>query len=132
MIFKTEVRVRFSETDMAGWVYYGNYFVYFEVGRATMYRELGVTYNDLKKEGLMLPIVEAHCEYRHPAKYDDVLEVHTRITEVREKSLRTEYEVYKEGVLLARGYCIQVCVDAERKARALPELLRKKIEATEK
>lgn len=134
MIFKTEVRVRFSETDLAGWVYHGNYFVYFEVGRSRMYHELGHGYNEMRKEGIFLPVVEAHCEYEYPARYDDVLEVCTKITEVGEKSLRTEYEIYnKEGILLVKGYCVQVCVDAERKARPFPEDIRKIfVEAVEK
>ncbi|MBU7045559.1 MAG: acyl-CoA thioesterase [Theionarchaea archaeon] len=128
MIFKTKVRVRFSETDLAGWVYYGNYFVYFEVGRSHMYRELGYTYNDLAEKGILLPVVEAHCEYKHPARYDDVLEVCTRISEVREKSLKTECEVYNErGILLVKGYCIQVCVDGGRGPCPFPEVFQKKL-----
>jgi acyl-CoA thioester hydrolase len=128
MVFKTHVRVRFSETDLAGWVYYGNYFVYFEVGRLHMYRELGCTYNDMKKDGIFLPMVEAHCEYKHPAQYDDVLEIHTKIVMVREKSLKTEYTIYNEdGVLLVKGYCIQVCVNDKREARPFPDVLKDKL-----
>ena len=129
MIFKTEVRVRFSETDLAGWVYYGNYFVYSEVGRQHMYRELGYTYIEMKEEGFLLPIVEAHCEYKYPGKYDDVLEIQTKITEVREKSLKTEYEIYnkEKRILLTQGYCVQVCVDGERKSQPFPEKLKKKL-----
>lgn len=127
MIFKTKVRVRFSETDLAGWVYYGNYFVYFEVGRSAMYRELGFNYADLKNEGIVLPMVEAHGEYKHPAQYDDVLEIHTRIVDVRKKPLKTVYDIYADGVLLVTGYCVQVCVGADGKSRPFPEKLKKKL-----
>ncbi len=127
MIFKTDVRVRFSETDLAGWVYYGNYFVYFEVGRSAMYRELGFNYSDLKKEGIVLPVVEAHCEYKNPAQYDDVLEVLTRVLEVGEKSVKTACEIYAQGVLLVTSYCVQVCVSTEGGSRPFPKDLKKKL-----
>jgi acyl-CoA thioester hydrolase len=127
MIFKTEVRVRVSETDLAGWVYYGNYFVYVEDGRSAMYRELGFTYTNLKNEGIILPVVVAHCEYKNPAHYDDVLEVLMRIVEVREKSLKTAYDIYADGVLLVTGYCVQVCVGTTGKSRPFPEKLLKKL-----
>lgn len=127
MIFKTEVRVRVSETDLAGWVYYGNYFVYAEDGRSAMYRELGFTYTDLKNEGIILPVVAAHCEYKNPAYHDDVLEVFTRIVRVGEKSLKTVYDIYSGGVLLVTGYCVQVVMGTDKKSQLFPEELKKKL-----
>jgi acyl-CoA thioester hydrolase len=73
----TTLRVRYAETDSMGVVYYANYFVWFEVARADLLRTLGWTYREMEASGVVLPVIEAHCEYRQPARYDDEVEVHT-------------------------------------------------------
>ena len=70
----TTVRVRYAETDQMGVVYYANYFVWFEVARADLLRTLGWTYREMEEAGVLLPVIEAHCEYRRPARYDDEVE----------------------------------------------------------
>ena len=72
------VRVRYAETDKMGVVYYANYLIWFEVGRTDWLRETGWTYRSMEEEGLQLPVIEAHCEYRQGAKYDDDVEIRTR------------------------------------------------------
>src|SRR5437868_11023388 len=72
------VRVRYADTDQMGVVYYANYFVWFEVARTDLLRTLGWTYREMEAEGVLLPVVEAHCEYRRPARYDEEIEVRTR------------------------------------------------------
>ena len=70
----TTLRVRYAETDQMGVVYYANYFVWFEVARADLLRSLGWTYREMEDAGVLLPVIEAHCEYRRPARYDDEVE----------------------------------------------------------
>jgi len=74
----SRVRVRYAETDQMAVVYYANYFVWFEVGRTDLLRQSGWSYRELEAEGIGLPVIEAHCEYRQPARYDDELEVHSQ------------------------------------------------------
>src|SRR5947209_4075685 len=74
----TALRVRYAETDQMGVVYYANYLVWFEVGRTDLLRTLGWTYREMEEAGVALPVIEAHCEYRRPARYDEEIEVRTR------------------------------------------------------
>ncbi len=78
----SRVRVRYAETDRMGVVYYANYLVWFEVGRTEWLRETGWTYREMEQEGIALPVIEAHCEYRQPARYDDDIEIRTRAAPV--------------------------------------------------
>ena len=71
------VRVRYAETDKMGVVYYANYFVWFEVARADLLRTLGWSYREMEQAGVSLPVIDAHCQYHRPARYDDELEVRT-------------------------------------------------------
>src|SRR4026209_1854093 len=71
------LRVRYAETVRMGVVYYANYFVWFEVARADLLRSLGWTYREMEATGVLLPVIEAHCEYRRPARYDEEIEVRT-------------------------------------------------------
>jgi len=77
---RTNIRVRYAETDQMGIVYYANYFIWFEVGRTDLLRAEGWSYRGMEQEGFALPVIEAHCSYREPAKYDDDLEIKTRGT----------------------------------------------------
>ena len=73
----TTVRVRYAETDRMGVVYYANYLVWFEVARADLLRSLGWTYREMEETGVLLPVIEAHCEYKRPAQYDDEVTIET-------------------------------------------------------
>src|ERR687898_1786842 len=77
-VSRSVVRVRYAETDKMGVVYYANYFVWFEVARADLLRSLGWSYRDMESSGVSLPVIEAHCEYQRPARYDDQIEVRTQ------------------------------------------------------
>ena len=79
----SRVRVRYAETDNMGVVYYANYFVWFEVGRTDLLRARGWSYRDMESEGFSLPVVEAHCAYKQPARYDEELEIITSAALVR-------------------------------------------------
>ena len=77
----TQIRVRYAETDQMGVVYHSNYFAFFEAARAEWIRELGMTYADMEKMGVVMPIVDVHCKYLRPARYDDLLTIKTTLKE---------------------------------------------------
>ena len=81
-VFHTTVRVRYQETDQMGVVYHSNYFVWFEVGRTSLIRKLGVSYRDLEAKGIILPVIEANCTYQSPARYEDVVRIETTVAEL--------------------------------------------------
>jgi len=127
---KTEHRVIYGDTDAGQVVYYANYFRWFESGRREIFRKLKINYADLDKKGIITPVVEAHCNYFHPARYDEVVVVETRISEVKEKSIKFECRVFrKKGMkLLASGYTVNVFVNKKRmKSMKIPDNLRRKI-----
>lgn len=108
----TQLRVRYSETDQMGYVYYGNYAQFFEVGRVEAMRGLGMSYRDLEEQGIMLPVLDYKTKYIKPAKYDDLLTIKTIIRELPEVRIRFEYEVYNEKEeLLNKGETTLVFID---------------------
>src|SRR5262249_13623598 len=122
----SRVRVRYAETDTMGVVYYANYFVWFEVGRTDLLRAAGWSYRELETEGFALPVIEARCEYRRPAKYDDELDVHT--TAVLRSPVRVEFE-YKvirpaDDALIATGGTIHASLNSSGRPHRLPQRLR--------
>lgn len=124
-VFRHSVRVPYAHVDQMGVVYYANYLVYFEMARSEMMREAGMPYSELEARGLRLPVIEAHCEYKAPARFDDLVEIRTRCTEIRGARVRIEYELLRGNVLLASGRTVHACVSPEgRVIRPFPELLR--------
>lgn len=122
-IFTMSVRVPYADTDQMGVVYYANYLIYFEMARSAMLREVGMPYGDLEARGVRLPVVEAHCVYRKPARFDDLIEVRTRCTEIRGTRLRIEYEILRGAELLCEGYTHHVCMSPDgRVVRPAPEV----------
>ena len=87
-MFETTIRVIYGDTDQMGVVYYANYLRYFEAGRTELFRSRGSTYLAMEQSGFGLPVVEAHCEYRVSAKFDDLVVVRTQVDELRRASLR--------------------------------------------
>ena len=121
MKFTTTIRVRFAETDQMGVVYHGNYFAWFEVGRGELLRTLGFSYAVLEKEGCGLPVVEAACRYRRPARYDDLLTVETTVKALRGSIVIFTYALMRDAELLAEGETKHVAVDRDLRPRRLPE-----------
>jgi acyl-CoA thioester hydrolase len=105
-----------------GVVYYANYFVWFEVGRTDLLRHAGLSYREMESCGLSLPVVEAHCGYRQPARYDDDLEIRTRGSLLSPVRVRFDYEIARLGdsVVLADGHTIHASLDSGGKPRRLP------------
>lgn len=94
---ETTVRVRYAETDQMGYVYYGNYAMYYEVGRVESLRQLGLTYKALEEMGIMMPVLENHSRYKAPARYDELLTVKTTIKELPGVRIIFYYEIFNEG-----------------------------------
>jgi acyl-CoA thioester hydrolase len=131
---RTRVRVRYADTDRMGIAYYANYLVWFEVGRTEWLRDSGSTYRELEQAGVLLPVVEAHCEYRRPARYDDEIEVSTTASLLTHVRLRFDYEVWRlgEDTPLATGYTVHASLDPAGRPCRLPppvrEMLREKVQ----
>ena len=127
---KIEPRVIYADTDAGGVVYYANYLRWFESGRREIFRDLDINYTGLEKKGFIAPVVELHCNYFYPARYDDIIIVETTITEVKDKSVKFEYRISrkKDGKLLVSGYTVNVFVDRKKmKSVPIPDYIRKKI-----
>jgi acyl-CoA thioester hydrolase len=123
---RTLVRVRYAETDRMGVVYYANYLVWFEVGRTEWLRDTGWSYREMETDGVALPVIEAHCAYRQPARYDDEIEVVTRATLVTPVRIRFDYDAIRraDGVRVADGYTIHAALDSTGRPCRLPERVR--------
>jgi acyl-CoA thioester hydrolase len=120
------VRVRYAETDQMGVVYYANYLAWFEVGRTEWLRSLGWTYREMEAHGSRLPVIEAHCEYRQSARYDDELEIRTRGELLSPVRIRFTYDVVRraDGGLVARGHTVHAATDTNGRPARLPVRVR--------
>jgi acyl-CoA thioester hydrolase len=121
---ETLIRVRYAETDQMGVVYHANHFIWFEVGRVELLRQLGFSYKDMEHEDdCFIAVVDARCRYKAPVHYDDEVIVRTYLKHVREKVIRFGYELRsaETGELLAEGETTHIVADAKMKTRALPE-----------
>jgi len=107
-----------------GVVYHSNYFIWFEVGRVELLRQLGFSYRQMEKEeGCYIAVADARCRYKAPAKYDDEIIIRTRMKNVRESLVHFGYEAVRanDNVLLAEGETTHLVTDGEMKIRAIPE-----------
>jgi acyl-CoA thioester hydrolase len=121
---ETLLRVRYSETDKMGIVYYANYLDWFEIGRAEYCRVRGFSYKDMEEnDNAFLVVAESYCRYKAPAYYDDELVIRTHITELRRRSLRFGYEVVRaqDGHIIAEGETGHVVTDSNGRVRSFPE-----------
>lgn len=112
---RAQVTVRYAETDMMGVVYHGSYLPWFEIGRTTLLKEVGLPYRKLEEDGFRLPVLEVNAKYFRPAVYDDTL---TIVTTLREKPLlriRLDYEVKRGDELIATGHTVHAFIDREGK-----------------
>jgi acyl-CoA thioester hydrolase len=124
-------RVIYGDTDMMGVVYYANYLRYFEAGRNEILRELGLCYRDFEATGLSLPVSQASIKYRAPARYDDELELETRVEEVGMASVTMTYRLVRpvDGALIATGETKHACIEKGGRISRLPDEVRRKIGA---
>ncbi len=124
----SEIRVRYAETDQMGVVYHGNYFTWFEIGRTGFLRQLGYSYSELEKKGIMLPVVNVGCDYKESAKYDDEIQIKTTLKALKGVRITYHYQLYRKSDqrLLAEGTTTHAFVDSDFKPTNLkkhyPEL----------
>jgi acyl-CoA thioester hydrolase len=116
------VRVRYGETDQMGHAYYGNYLLWFEQARGGWCRDRGFTYKSLEEMGYKLPVVEVHARYKDSVKYDDLIIVRIKLTEIKRSALRFDYEVLntESGKVATQGYTWHVLIGPEGKAVSVP------------
>ncbi|MDQ3393501.1 MAG: acyl-CoA thioesterase [Bacteroidota bacterium] len=128
--YSTEVRVRYAETDQMGFVYHGNYLMYYEIARTESLRNLGIAYKELEAAGIMLPVLDFYCKFYKPARYDDVLTVKVSIPQFPGVKIHFTYEIFNQHQeLINTGNTILVFLskDSEKPVR-LPEQLKKVLE----
>ena len=110
---RSQVTVRYAETDMMGVVYHGNYLPWFEIGRTTLLKEVGLPYRQLEAEGYRLPVLEVSAKYLRPAVYDDTLTIVTTMREKPVLRIRLDYEVRRGEELLATGETVHAFIDLQ-------------------
>lgn len=125
---QAQVTVRYAETDMMGIVYHANYLPWFEVGRTTLFKQIGVPYRQLEEEGFRLPVLEISAKYTRPALYDDTLEIVTTLRDKPLLRLRLEYEVRRGEELLATGTSLHAFVDRQGRPVRPPAWVVQKLE----
>ena len=121
---EVRLRVRYAETDQMGVVYHANHFIWFEVGRVELLRELGFSYREMEQnDGCFIAVVDARCRYKAPVRYDDEVIVRTHLKNVRESLVHFGYELIRvnDNLLLAEGETTHIVTDSQMKTRAIPE-----------
>jgi acyl-CoA thioester hydrolase len=122
----SRLRVRYADTDKMGVAYYANYFIWFEVGRTDLLRTNGWSYREMESEGFSLPVIEAQCAYRAPARYDDEIEVRTSGALVSPVRLQFTYEIVRmeDRLTLATGTTVHAALNRNGRPARLPDRVR--------
>jgi len=125
---ETEVRVRYAETDQMGIAHHANYLIWFEAGRSDLCRARGFSYKDMEEqENALMVVAESYVRYKSPAFYEDILSIRTAISEVRSRSIRFSYEIYRESdnALIAEGETLHLVTDKDQRVRTIPEVYKR-------
>lgn len=119
--YTTKLRVRYGETDQMGYMYYGNYAEFYEVGRVEMLRSLGMTYRGMEESGIMMPVLEMKCKYLKPALYDEEISIRVMMEKLPGVRIHFKYELYNPGnELINIGETLLVFVNMETKRLCSP------------
>ncbi len=132
MLGETQIRVRYAETDQMGVVYHSNFFIWFEVGRVELLRQMGFSYKEMEQQDdCHIAVVDVRCRYKAPARYDEQIVVRTELKNLRDSLLHFGYKVVRaaDGELLAEGETTHIVVDANFEKRTLPEKYRAAFQA---
>ena len=117
----TKLRVRYAETDQMGYMYYGNYAAFYEVGRVEMLRSLGMTYKSMEDSGIMMPVLDLKCKFIKPALYDEEITIKVNMVKMPSVRIHFGYELYNEKVeLINLGETTLVFIDIKRNKPCLP------------
>ena len=127
IVSRSQINVRYAETDMMGVVYHGNYLAWFEVGRTQLLRECGVVYRDLEAQGYLLPVVEVGAKYLRPALYDDTITVITTLAEKPLLRIRLDYEVKRGDELLVTGFTVHGFINKQAEPVRPPAIFAEKM-----
>jgi acyl-CoA thioester hydrolase len=123
-VSETQIRVRYQETDNMGVVYYANYLTWFEVARTDHLRSFGISYRELEKKGLYLMVVSVDCQYKSPARYDDVVRIETWVSEMKNTSITFDYKLFVKETLAATGRSVHVFTTKKLRPTRIPEEIR--------
>ena len=127
---ETEIRVRYAETDQMGIVHHSNYLIWFEAGRSELCRDRGFSYKEMEdNDNALMVVAESYCRYKSPAFYEDELIIRTHVAEVRSRSIRFVYEVFRpsDQTLLAEGETVHLVTGRDKKVRQVPDYYREKL-----
>ena len=121
------IKVYYKDIDQMGIVYYSRYFEYFEEARTEMLSSIGLDYSNVEENGAMLPVIEAHCEYKKGATFSQDLIVKTYIRELPKVKINFEYKICPAGSdeILLTGYTVHACTNLEGKPVKMPKYIRK-------
>ncbi len=134
MVFKQSFRVHWVDTDIAGVMHFSNFFRYFEACEEEFFRSISLPFTEIRdRYGVMLPRVEAHCEYKAACRFDEVIEVTMKVREVAEKTMTYDFQVIRQRdkKLAAEGYVKCIAVNGEWKAAPLPAEIMKAVRDSE-
>ncbi|MBK7379945.1 MAG: acyl-CoA thioesterase [Ignavibacteriales bacterium] len=122
LIHRTELRVRYADTDQMGRVYNGKFFEYFEVGRTEMMREHNLPYKTIEANGYQMPVAEAHINYKSPAYYDEVLIIETRVEALPTVKVKIDHTIFSKerNEIVAEGYITLVFMNMNTKRPSRP------------
>jgi acyl-CoA thioester hydrolase len=123
-----KLRIAYADTDQMGMVYYANYLTFFERGRTELLREIGLEYKSIEERGFYFPVIHAECKYLAPGKYDDVIEIETKVSEITAASITCSYEVKCNGKLLVLGKTKHPFVNKDLTPVRFPKDIRKILE----
>ncbi|MDA0833655.1 MAG: thioesterase family protein [Planctomycetota bacterium] len=118
-----EFRVRYSETDAMGFLYHGNYAPFFEMGRTELFRAQGGNYREMEERGYFFVVAKLTTQFHAPAKYDDLLQLNTRVTRLSPAKLEHEYKLYRDGTLIASASSVLGCLDRAGNIQRISEVL---------
>ena len=130
IVRETQIRVRYSETDKMGYLYYGNYPAYYEVGRAEWLRSFGITYKEMEElHGIMMPVMSLTMRYVRPAKYDDLLTIVTTLRHFPIGTIIFYFEIFNENKKLLNGGSVKLCFVeiATNKTVPVPDYIQEKL-----
>ena len=115
------VRVRYCETDAMGYLHHGNYINFFELARTELFRAQGGSYRGMEERGYFFVVVHVECDYKVPSRFDDELSIRVRISRLTPAKLEHEYEVFRDGIFVAKGRSVLACVDREGKVQRITD-----------
>ena len=118
-----QIRVRYVETDRAGYLHHSYYLVYFEMGRTELLRQMGVSYHECEQQGIFYVVSKIQCQFSAPARYDDVLTLTTRAVRTGRARIDHEYELTRDGQVLCRAWSTLACVDRTGRPRPDPDFI---------